>query len=203
MKGHIRPRGENAWAIVLDIGRDPATGRRQQKWKTIHGPKKDAQRELNRLLHEIDTGSYIEPSRTTLGKYLKEWLESYARTNVAPKTFERYQEIVECHLVPALGKHILSQLKPLHLQSYYSQALLSGRRPARGKRNAPAGLSGRTVLHFHRVLRQALAQAVKWQILVRNPADSVEPPRPARIEMHALNEAQILTDRWDVALIWG
>jgi integrase len=190
MKGHIRARGDS-WSIVLDLGRDPATGRRRQKWYTVAGTKKDAQRELTRLLREIDTGSFVEPSKTTLGKYLAEWLDSYARTAVAPKTFERYREIIGCHLGPALGKHILSQLRPLHIQAYYSLALRSGRRPARGRSDAPSGLSARTVLHHHRVLRQALAQAIKWQLLVRNPADSVEPPRPVPVEMHTLDEAQI------------
>jgi integrase len=49
----------------------------------------------------------------------------------------------------------------------------------------------RTILHHHRILRQALQQAVKWQLLARNPADAVEPPHPRRKEMLALDEPQI------------
>ena len=46
-----------------------------------------------------------------------------------------------------------------------------------------------TVLHFHRLLHRALSQAVKWQLLAPNPVDAVEPPRPQRQEMNAINEA--------------
>jgi integrase len=52
-------------------------------------------------------------------------------------------------------------------------------------------LSAQTVLHHHRVLRQALHQAVRWQLLMRNPADAVDPPRPRRREMQALDDDQI------------
>ncbi|HTE17939.1 MAG TPA: site-specific integrase, partial [Armatimonadota bacterium] len=42
--------------------------------------------------------------------------------------------------------------------------------------------------HHHRLLRAALQQAVKWQMLARNPADFVDPPRVARAEMQAVDE---------------
>ena len=182
MKGHIRQRGPQSWAVVLDLGRD-ASGKRRQKWHTVRGTKKDAQRELARLLHELNTGAYVEPSRMTLSDYLDRWLEDYARPNVSGKTFERYEEIVRLHLKPALGHHTLSKLQPLHIALYYSEALASGRTDGSG------GLSARSVLHHHRVLRAALHQAVKWLLLPRNPADAVDPPRPKHREMRALDEA--------------
>ncbi len=181
MKGHIRQRGKKSWAIVLELGRD-SSDKRRQKWHTVRGTKKDAQRELVRLLNMVHTGAYVEPSRMTVAEYLEHWLQHYAKTNVAAKTFERYAEIVRLHLVPSFGQYVLPKLQPLHIQSCYSNALEKGRRDGRG------GLSARTVLHHHRVLHEALQQAVKWQLLARNPADAVEPPRPQRKEMGALDE---------------
>src|SRR5436190_6464374 len=180
MKGHIRQRGPQSWAVVLELGRD-ATGKRRQKWHTVRGGKKDAQRELARLLHEINTGGYVEPSRMTLSDYLDRWLDDYARASVSAKTFERYEEIIRLHLKPALGHHPLSKLQPLHIARYYSEALASGRKDGRG------GLSARSVLHHHRLLRSALHQAVKWLLVPRNPADAVDPPRPQYREMRALD----------------
>ena len=40
---------------------------------------------------------------------------------------------------------------------------------------------------MHRILRHALQQAVRWQLLVRNPADAVKPPTAERKEMKALD----------------
>jgi integrase len=66
----------------------------------------------------------------------------------------------------------------------YTRALENGRL------DEPGGLSPQTVLHHHRLLHRALEQAVKWQLLVRNPCDAVEPPTPAPVEMRALTGAE-------------
>ena len=182
MKGHIRKRGQRSWAIVLDLGRD-ANGKRRQKWHSVKGTKRDAERELARLLNDLNTGGYVEPTRMLVRDYLEKWLE-VARTKVAPKTYERYEEIVRLHLAPALGHHQLAKLHSLHIESYYAEALVSGRRNGRG------GLSAQTVVHHHRVLHRALKQAVQHLLIARNPCDAVEPPRPEKAEVRVVDEAQ-------------
>lgn len=184
MKGHVRKRGKSSWAIVLDLGRDGA-GKRHQKWHTVKGTKKDAERELARLITEINTGNYVEPSRMLVRDYLQRWLKDYAEQSVSPKTYERYDDIVRNHIAPALGSYELSKLRPLHIQGFCTSAMTSGRKDKKG------GLSAQTVLHFHRLIHRALGQAVKWQLLARNPAQAVEAPRPRRIEMHALEDTDI------------
>lgn len=183
MAGHIRRRGKNSWAVVLDVGTTPE-GTRQQRWHSVKGTRKDAEHERTRLLHELQTGSYVEPSRITVGEFLNHWLSNAAKPNVSAKTFERYKEIVDLHLIPAFGEIILTKLSPLHVQNYYAKALEDGRRDGKG------GLSAQTVLHHHRVLRQALRRAVQWQVVARNVADAVEPPRAVHREMTALDDAQ-------------
>ena len=200
MKGHLRKRGSNTWALIVELGHD-AEGKRRQKWHTFHGNKKDAEAELTRLLHELNTGMYAEPDRMLVRDYLKRWLKDYAQPSVAPKTFERYQEIVTLHLDPALGHIPLQRLKPLHIQAMEAQMLVSGSKKRvkkpdnkqhESRPNPPLGLSARTVLHHHRVLHAALEQAVKWQLLARNPADAVRAPRPEAKEMDVLDEAGIV-----------
>jgi integrase len=182
MTGSLKQRSEGSWSIIISLGKDPVTGKKKQHWSTFRGNKKQAQAELTKLINELNTGAYIQPSKLTVADYLDRWLNDYAKSNVSGKTFERYAEILRLQIIPAMGSHPLAKLQPLHIQSYYSQALLNGRRDGKG------GLSPQTVLHHHRVLREALSRAVKWQLLIRNPADAVEPPRPARNEMHAIDE---------------
>ena len=142
----------------------------------------DAQRELARLLHEASTGSYVEPARMSVSEFLDRWLTDYAKPKVSPKTYERYQEMIDGHISPALGSYLLPKLAPLQIQAFYSRALAKGRKDGKG------GLSAQSVVHFHRVLHKAFAQAVKWQLLARNPIQAVEPPRAERQEMRALDE---------------
>ena len=164
----------------------------QWETATVRGTKREAEAELSRVLHELDTGLYVDPLQLTLAQYLERWLADCARANVSGKTFERYAEIVRLHLIPNLGGHRLRKLAPLHIQAYYSDAL------SRGRINKTGGLSAQTVLHHHRVLREALQQAVSWQMLARNPADAVEPPRPIRKEIRVLDEDQTARLLWSL-----
>src|SRR4051794_20584066 len=100
LRGHLRQRSRGSWTLVLELGRD-ASGRRRQKWLTVRGSKRDAERELARLNHELNTGSYVEASTMTVAEYLAYWLDGSAKARVAGKTFERYSEIVQLHLAPA------------------------------------------------------------------------------------------------------
>jgi integrase len=68
----------------------------------------------------------------------------------------------------------LKNLNALHLQSLYRERLDSG-------------LSGSTVQKIHHVLHKALTQAMRWDLIPRNPADSVKAPTPTPKEMHPLS----------------
>jgi integrase len=85
-------------------------------------------------------------------------------------------DVIRNHLVPAFGSVELTALRPSHIQSLYTRLL--GR------------LSARSVLRYHQILHAALRQAVRWQLLVRNRADAVEPPRPGRRGIRALTPEQ-------------
>lgn len=185
MQGHIRQRSKGSWTVVVSLGRDPATGRRKQLWRTIRGTRKEAEQELVRLLHERDTGITQPPGKLIVADYLLRWLEDYARVNVAPTTFQPYETAIRRHLIPALGSIVLSRLRPQHIQAYFADALKQGRADGRG------GLSPTTVLYHHRVLREALHHAVRWQLLTRNPADYAQPPRAKKRELVPLGAAEI------------
>lgn len=178
MQGHIRKRGKNSWAVVVDSGRDPITGERRQVWRTVRGRKRDAEALLVELIHQRDTGIDVRPERMTVGQFLERWLRDYAEANLAPSTLRRYRQLIYLHLLPALGSIPLTQLRPLHIQACYAQMLAKG-------------LAPRTALHAHRVLREALGHALKWQLIARNPADAVEAPRPSRTEIKTPSVAQL------------
>lgn len=178
MPGRIVKRSPSSWTVVVDLGRDPVTGRRRQLSRAVRGPKRNAEAELVRLLHDRDSGVERPVGKLTVGAYLEQWLRDYGPT-LAPKTLDSYRGIVDAHLVPALGSLELTALRPSHIQALYARMRVSGRVDGSG------GLSARTVVRYHQVLHAALHQAVRWQLLVRNPADSVEPPKADRRELRA------------------
>ncbi len=178
MRGHIVKRYKDSYTLVLNLGMDPATGKRKQQWISVRGTKKEAEKRLAELLHQLGNGTFIKPGKTTVAEYLRKWLEDYCSASLAPRTTEGYESIVRCHLIPSLGKIPLTQLKPEHIQSVYSKGLSTG-------------LSHRTIRYIHATLHKSLQTAVKLGMLLRNPTDAVEPPKAQRREMSTMNESDI------------
>src|SRR3954469_5486069 len=110
MKGHIRERSPGRWAIILDL-RDPETGKRKRKWHSFAGTKREAQKECARLISDMGSGAYIEPSKLTVAQFFDRWLD-HVRSQVGPRTFERYEEIARKNLAPLIGSALLTKLRP-------------------------------------------------------------------------------------------
>jgi integrase len=158
-EGHIRQRSPGSYEVRYCVGRDG-----QGKWRwatfTVKGTKKDARQELRRRLDRPATTGKI-----TVGQWLKLWLET-VRQEVSPKTHERYGELVQNFLVPALGSVPLAKLGPLQIQPVYNSWAIGGRLDGK-----PGGLAPRTRHHLHRILKSALSRAVADQLLLQNPLD--------------------------------
>jgi integrase len=201
MRGTVTQKVKGGpWYVVIDLGRDLVTNKRRQKWHSGFRTRKAAETELTKLLRQLQTGEYVEPSHLTLGEYLRKWLTNYALQAVSGKTFERYEQIVEKAIIPALGSIPLPRIQPLQIQNFYAAQMASGRKKPTKAEDSPKGLMPQTVLHYHRLLHKALAQAVRWNLLVANPADRVEPPKVRAQEIQPIDEVR---SAWLIELAEG
>ena len=184
--GHIRERSPGSFEIRYSLGTDPATGRRKIATTTVRGGRKDAEKELRRLLRAVDTGEHVDPSRMTVRQWLITWLAT-VQQEIAPGSHHRYSIIVQQHLIPALGHLPITKLSPAHIQSFYNELTTTGRRDNRAGPLAP-----RTRQHIHRVLSAALSRSVEQQVIARNPADVFKRrlPKVERKEMAVLTPEQ-------------
>ncbi|MFZ0349222.1 MAG: site-specific integrase [Pseudolabrys sp.] len=162
-RGTIKSRSSGSYRIRYSLGRDPVSGKRRFATATVRGTRKEAERELVRLLRTVDTGEHVDPSRMTVGDWLELWTQT-TKAEVSPKSHERYAEIVRCYLKPALGTIGLQRLTPSDIQKAYNNF----------NRTLDRNPSPRTRRHVHRILKSALARAVEQQALPRNPADALK-----------------------------
>lgn len=177
MRGNIRRRANGSWTIQVYAGKDPETGRKRYVSRTVRGSKKDAEAALANLVRAQETGLDLSAARLTVSAFLDRWLE-VSKERVKPRTHFRYAELMRLHVNPTLGATQLTKLRPLHIEELYG-------------RLRKQGLSGTTVLQIHRVLHAAFNQAVRWQLLERNPADAVKAPRKSTQETSSLTAEEI------------
>jgi integrase len=176
-RGNITKRGASSWRLKYEAGDpDPVTGKRQTRYVTFKGTKKAAQAELTRRLAEVDAGTAVEPSRVTLAEYLRGWLDT--GEGLAPKTLERYRQLAEWQIIPYLGTVPVQKLRAAQIAIWHSSL-------------AATGLAARTIGHAHRVLHRGLVRAVSLEIVSRNVAHVVPPPKVETAEVAILSAGEI------------
>src|SRR5262249_18306324 len=132
-------------------------GKRRYYSKLIHGSKKKAEDFLSRTLTAISMGTFVIPSTKTLDEYLNDWLKNSAKQKLGERTYRHQVFCLTRYVRPILGARKLSSLTPLDIQELYTDMRENG-------------LGPRTIQIVHNILNRAFSQAVKWRMLVFNPA---------------------------------
>jgi integrase len=147
--------------------------------RTVYSLKKSVVQEKLRALRRAAEDGALPAidRRITVEQYLDRWLEAI-RGSVRPSTYVSY-DLNARRLKKIIGRPQLSALTPPMIQTAYA-------------RLSSQGLSPRSVLQIHATLHRALGQAVKWGLIVRNPSEAVDRPRPPRVEMSTLTLDELL-----------
>jgi len=171
-RGRIFKR-QGGYGYRVDLPPDPATGKRRQVQRQGFRTKRDAERALGDRLSEISSGTAVTPSNDELGTFLDDWLLGQ-RTRLKETTWESYRVVVD-RIKGRIGKVKLQAITPLDLERFYRVLGEEG-----GSKSKP--LSAKTVRNTHTVLRKALADAERLELIPRNPAASARPPAEERKE---------------------
>jgi len=184
MKGSISPRpgknGTKTWFLRVNAGRDVTTGKRRQTTRTVHGGKADADRELRRLIRDVEAGAYVRSTGLTVAELLERWLDAVS-VSVRPNTFESYCGPLRAYAIPAMGRTPAAKLTPERIATLYRDLLnTTGRRSKRP-------LSRRTVGMVHRLLSMAFNWGLTQQLVALNPVRAVIPPQVRHAELQVLD----------------
>lgn len=196
MNGTITQRSKGSWRIKFSL---PANGEGRRKYfgETVRGTKAEAQSILRDRIKSVEMGEYVEKEKETVTEFMARWMATYAATNTTAKTQQGYSGVISRYINPALGNVRLQNLTAQQIQALYAE--MQGR-----------GLSATSVVAVHRVLKQALGHAVKWNMITRNVADATSPPRIQRKTMAMWDVANInrfldsaFDDRFYTRLFFG
>lgn len=176
-EGSIFQRSDGRWCAQLDLGWQ--NGRRLRKY--IYGATAQEVRDaLLKLRADCAQGLPVAVERQTVEQFLRDWLENTVKVSVRPATYISYEHHIRNHIVPDIGRLPLRKLAPQHVRAMLNRKLASG-------------LSARSVAYLRVVLRVALNQARRWNLVARNVAELVEPPRVERLRIEPLSPEQART----------
>lgn len=173
--------GRYAVRIDLDAG---ANGRRRRKNVGTFSTRKEAEKAEREALSERDRGIDLAPSTVTVGQLLERYIADRKAKGRALRTLMRYEDLARLTIAPHIGALTLIKLRPAHISEWMATVSHTG--------SAERGpLAPKSVWHAFTFLRAALRWAVKLELVVRNPAESIDAPSIPTSKAVALNRTDV------------
>jgi len=170
MKGSVTQLRPGYWQARVSLGRDPLTGKPKYRTKAVRGTKREVEQVLARLLVEVNAGKLVQGG-SSVQALIDQWLEHIESLGRSPTTMNSYRSLRDQLPAGFLAKP-LRNVTPKMIDDLY---LMLGSKKGRG---------ASTVHHYHRLLRAAFNQGMKWQMLEMNPAKLATPPRVQQEEIN-------------------
>ncbi len=179
--GHIRKRinkkGSVSYQLTAEGDRDPLTGKRERKYKTVNGTKKQAEAELRKMISDLETGNITTPSAIKLSNWMDTWLTTYL-PNIEQTTRDDYKAKIALYIKPTLGHISLKALKNNDVQAWINNLNDKGKSP-------------KTIRNVYNNLNAALKKAVVLHMLPHNPCDGTVLPKLQKPQTNVYNIAMI------------
>ncbi len=172
-------RCNHGWVYVLDQGRDPATGKRRQKWIGPFASKTDARKDLRARLTKKDDGQDPFPVDVVVSVWADQWLthlETSAR--IRPRTLHGYRQLFRDHVIPEIGSLPMRAITPAHCQSLLDSMTKAGKAP-------------RTVAHCRAAMSSCWKLAVRMRVVPTNVVRDTEAPKKVRPELRTPNADEL------------
>jgi len=117
-------------------------------------------------------------------EWLSNWLENYVQPSAKQRTYTRYKEIVEQHIIPQLGDLEISEITPYVLQCYVTELL------KHGNLRTDKGLSPNSVNSIITVIQNTLKTAYSLEMVSEYVGDKIKRPRASekKVECFSMSE---------------
>ncbi len=157
---------------VVYLYDDEATGKRKQKWESFK-TMADAKRRKAEIEYRQELGTMVIHQCKTIDELLKEYVALYGKTTWSMSVYTSNTGLIEHYISPIIGSMKLTDVTARVLEKYYMQLLKTPSvHKVTQKRSSKDVIfvAPPTVRKIHNVLRSAFHQAVKWELMEKNPA---------------------------------
>lgn len=185
----IRKKG-NVYEARIELGRDPATGKRIQRNKSGFKTKRAAIKYALQVENDVQRVHNAAAKDISVKDYLNMWLVVYVDNFISPTATSGYNRNIN-HMIKHVGQLQLKNLRATHIQKAYNELLKHGRLNPSKKDPSNVGLSNETVRRIHANFHAALNYAVKQRLIISNPADYVDIPEKVKYQANFLNSDEL------------
>ena len=157
-------------------------GEKKQKWEGFTA-RADAVRRKSEVEYRKEVGSVVIPQCETMNELLKEYIAMYGKSNWSLSTYSANVNMIKSYIQPYLGAMKLEDITARVLEKYYQSMLRTQAVPKctdKKYKKEVSFVSTETVRRIHKLLHCCFEQAVRWDLMIRNPAQYATVPKSTR-----------------------
>ncbi len=152
-------------------------GNKKQKWETYH-TKEEAKKRKAQVEYEKYKGIFVAPSTVTVAELLEKYVEIYGIKKWSLSTYNSRRALMNNYIIPLIGDRKLNTISPRVIDEYYRDLLLVESKSVNNRKPKSKYLTQNRVIDIHKLLNCAFGQAVKWELMNRNPVMNAILPEP-------------------------
>lgn len=143
-------------------------GDKRQRWETF-ATNAEAKKRKVEVEFQQNSGTFIAPSAKTIRELLDEYISIYGISTWALSTYEGRKSLIDNYINPLIGDMKLPEVTPRVKDQFYKSLLTVKSKPRPYQTPKNEFMSARMVKEIHKILRNVFNQAVKWELMSRNP----------------------------------
>ena len=164
----------NKYAVVYYY--EDETGEKRQKWET-YDSQKDALKRKAEVEHKVNEGTFIPPSQLKVSELLNDFVTLYGESHWSVSTYDGNTALMENYIKPLIGDELVQNITPRYVDQFYKKLQKTSAVSPRNRKPKNEVVSNPTIEKIQKLLLCAFKQAVKWEIIARNPFEFATVPK--------------------------
>ncbi len=157
-------------------------GKYHQKWET-YATKTEAETRRKEVEYRIAVGNFEVPKCVRLQELLEEYIKIYGSDKWSVTTYSGNVSLINNYIIPTIGNTKITEINNHFLEKYYKKLLdMPAVNSTRNADGSGGTITPSTVFEIHKVLRSCFRQAVKWDMMGKNPAVDATVPKAKKQE---------------------
>lgn len=166
----------NKYNVVYSVKDED--GKRKQKWESFK-TEAEAKKRKAEIEFQKDTAKLTIPNCSNLNELLDEYVDLYGKTKWSITAFRNNTGLIDHYISPLIGHMKLNEITPRVLEKYYKtlQVTPATRRATDSRYTKKIRYVQKpTIQKIHKLLNSVFHQAMKWELMDKNPAMLAEVP---------------------------
>ena len=154
-------------------------GEKKQRWETFK-TYAEAHKRRAEIEYKQNEGTFLPPNKQTVEEIMKDYVALYGEKTWSYSTFNSNCALIANYIVPIIGDREMKEITPREADKYIKTLQRTQPVEVGGRRRKTEYMTPANIEKVIKLLRSAFKQAVRWEVIARNPFDFVTLPKVER-----------------------